>query len=203
MIGIMIMNPDDYRYFFSEVRSQPRAIIPASGSPVFVGFAGEEADLRRELGDESFKVFSHVGEQISNVRETFRELYGGPPPGIKLPASGRPRVGMQLWFHTPAFLVDLFRKVNPQVELVSSDPVMDELRMVKEPDEIELMKRAQAIAAIGMDRVRELLKPGAQHLQVEPPLGGTKVFNRFERFTSARTLARASALMYGAAIMRC
>ena len=33
MIGIMIMNPDDYRYFFSEVRSQPRAIIPASGSP--------------------------------------------------------------------------------------------------------------------------------------------------------------------------
>ena len=55
------------------------------------------------------------------VRETFRELYGGPPPGIKLPASGRPRVGMQLWFHTPAFLVDLFRKVNPQVELVSSD----------------------------------------------------------------------------------
>ena len=31
MIGIMIMNPDDYRYFFSEVRSQPRAIIPASG----------------------------------------------------------------------------------------------------------------------------------------------------------------------------
>ena len=72
--------------FFSEVRSQPRAIIPASGSPVFVGFTGEEADLRRELGDESFKVFSHVGEQISNVRETFRELYGGPPPGIKLPA---------------------------------------------------------------------------------------------------------------------
>ena len=57
MIGIMIMNPDDYRYFFSEVRSQPRAIKPASGSPVFVGFAGEEADLRRELGDESFKVF--------------------------------------------------------------------------------------------------------------------------------------------------
>ena len=168
MIGIMIMNPDDYRYFFSEVRSQPRAIIPASGSPVFVGFAGEEADLRRELGDESFKVFSHVGEQISNVRETFRELYGGPPPGIKLPASGRPRVGMQLWFHTPAFLVDLFRKVNPQVELVSSDPVMDELRMVKEPDEIELMKRAQAIAAIGMDRVRELLKPGLPVMKSQP-----------------------------------
>ncbi len=62
--------------------------------------------------------------------------------------------------HTPAFLVDLFRKVNPQVDLVPSDPVMDELRMVKEPGELELMRRAQAIAAEGMDRARQLLAAG-------------------------------------------
>ena len=161
MIGLMIMNHDDYRYFFGDTRSQPRAIIPAVGSPVFIGFAGEEADLRRELRGESFKLFSHVGEQISNVRKTFLELYGGPPPGVKLPSTGRPRIGMQMWFHTPAFLVDLFRRVNPQVDLVSSDPVMDELRMVKGPDEIEMMRRAQAIAGIGMDRVSELLAVGA------------------------------------------
>lgn len=74
--------------------------------------------------------------------------------------TGRPRIGMQMWFHTPAFLVDLFRKVNPQVELVSSDPVMDELRMVKEPEEIEQMQQAQAIAAQGMVRAKELLRPG-------------------------------------------
>ena len=161
MIGLMIMNHDDYRYFFGDTRSQPRAIIPAVGPPVFIGFAGEEADLRRELRGESFKLFSHVGEQISNVRKTFLELYGGPPPGVKLPSTGRPRIGMQMWFHTPAFLVDLFRRVNPQVDLVSSDPVMDELRMVKGPDEIEMMRRAQSIAGIGMDRVRELLAVGA------------------------------------------
>lgn len=160
MIGIMIMNHDDYRYFFGDSRSQPRAIIPASGSPIFIGFSGEEMDLRQELGDEPVKVFSHVGEQISNVRETFRSLFGGPPPGMQPPRAGKPRVGMQMWFHTPAFLVDLFRKVNPQVDLVSSDPVMDELRMVKEPEELELMAQAQAIAAEGMDRVRELLHPG-------------------------------------------
>ena len=161
MIGIMIMNHDDYRYFFGDIRAQPRAIIPAAGPPVFIGFAGEEAELRQELGDESVKVFSHVGEQISNVRETFSSLFGGPPPGITPPKTGKPRVGMQMWFHTPAFLVDLFRRVNPQVDLVSSDPVMDELRMVKEPEELELMRKAQSIAAAGMDRVRALSEPGA------------------------------------------
>ena len=41
-----------------------------------------------------------------------------------------------MWFDTPAFLVDLFRQVNPEVEVVSSDPIMDPLRMIKEPDEL-------------------------------------------------------------------
>ena len=42
MIGLMIMNQDDYRYFFDFVRMQPRAIIPAAGPPVFISFRGEE-----------------------------------------------------------------------------------------------------------------------------------------------------------------
>ncbi len=160
MIGLMIMNHDDYRYFFGDTRVQPRAILPASGPPIFIGFSAEEPELRQEVAGESVKLFSHVGEQISNVRETFLSLFGGPPPGVQAPPTGKPRVGMQMWFNTPAFLVDLFRRVNPQVDLVPSDPVMDELRMVKEPQEIDLMRQAQSIAALGMDRVRELLRPG-------------------------------------------
>ena len=160
MIGIMIMNHDDYRFFFGDVRVQPRAIIPASGPPVVIGFAAEEGELRKEIGDSPVKLFSHVGEQMSNVRKTFKALFGGSPPGMEHPATGKPKVGMQMWFHTPAFLVDMFRKVNPQIDLVSSDPVMDELRMVKEPEEVELMRRAQGIAAEGMDTAGGLLKPG-------------------------------------------
>jgi len=160
MIGIMIMNHDDFRYFFGAIRVQPRAIIPAAGSPVFICFKGEEPELRKTVGDDKIKVFAHVGEQISDVKKTFHSLFKGPPPGLKHPSEGRPKVGMQMWFHTPAFLVDLFRKINKEMELVSSDPVMDPLRMVKEPEEIELMKKAQSIAALGMDKAKEMLSPG-------------------------------------------
>lgn len=160
MIGIMIMNHDDYRYFFGEARVQPRAIIPASGDPVFIGFAGEEAELRDANENKPIRSFTHVGEQIFSVREVFKSIFGGPPPGMQLSPDSRPKVGMQMWFHTPAFLVDLFRKVNPQLLLVPSDPVMDELRMVKEPAELECMRKAQSIAAIGMDRARQMLAPG-------------------------------------------
>ncbi len=70
-------------------------------------------------------IFSHVGEQIQDVVGAFRELMqsqGGPPAGAKV------RVGMQMWLDTPAFLVDLFRRVNPALEVVSSDPGGDLLR---------------------------------------------------------------------------
>lgn len=157
ILGLMVMNHDDYRYFFGEDRSQPRAIVPASGPPLLIAFAGEEPELRAATEGLPVRLFSHVGEQIHEVMGAFREMVlamGGPPK------DGRPRVAMQMWFETPAFLVDMFRRVNPALELLPSDPVMDPLRMVKDPEEVELMRRAQSVAARGMDRVRELLTPG-------------------------------------------
>ena len=157
-LGIMIMNNDDFIYFFNDLRVQPRAIIPASGPPVLIGFRAENEELRDHIKYNEIKLFSHIGEQISDVKEVFKSLFEGPPPGLI--HQDRPKVGMQMWFHTPAFLVDLFRKVNKQVELVPSDSIMDKLRMVKDEEEIKKMTTAQSIAAKGMDTAKKLLKPG-------------------------------------------
>jgi Xaa-Pro aminopeptidase len=159
LIAIVVMNHDDYRYLFETDRSQPRALIPYQGPPELIAFTGEEPELRAALAEGEVRVFGSVGGQIHDVVGRLCELAAADPYGTAA-AGERPRVGMQMWFHTPAFLVDLFRQVNPQVELVSSDPVMDPLRMVKDPDEIALMTEAQRIAGIGMDRARELLRPG-------------------------------------------
>lgn len=157
MVGIMIMNHDDYRYFFGRDWAQPRAIIPLQGMPILISFAGEEPELRDYVGEAKVKLFTHVGEQISDVTKTFRDLVQLKD---NLEEGTKPRVGMQMWFDTPAFFVDLFRRVNPQLELVPSDPVMDALRSVKEPEEIELMREAQRIAGLGMDQARDMLHPG-------------------------------------------
>jgi Xaa-Pro dipeptidase len=161
IIGLMIMTRDDYRYFFGELRVQPRAIVPVAGPPILIAFAAEEPELRGSVGDLPLIVFTDVAEQMTGVRQAFRALLdGGLPPGFSMPPDGRMRVGMQLWFNTPAFLVELFRKLNRDLEIVSSDPVMDPLRMVKEPAELALMQQAQEIAALGMDRARQLIAPG-------------------------------------------
>jgi len=156
MAAIMLMNHDDHRYLFGTDRSQPRAIIPAEGPPELVAFVAEEPELLASLGEGKVHVFSTVGGQIHDVVARLHELIG--PSGA--PGGSRPRVGMQMWFETPAFLVDMFRKVNPGLELVSSDPVMDPIRAVKDDGELALMTEAQRIAGLGMDRARDLLYEG-------------------------------------------
>jgi len=158
--AIVVMNHDDYRWFFGIDRTQPRAIIPATGAPALIAFAAEEEELRAIMGDGPILIWGSVGGQINDVVTRLREI--AAETGAVTPAPGtRLRVAMQQWFETPAFLVEMFRKVNPGVELVSSDPIMDPLRAVKEPAEIATMTAAQRIAGIGMDRARTLLRDGA------------------------------------------
>jgi Xaa-Pro dipeptidase len=166
-IAIVIVNHDDYRYLFGTDRAQPRAIIPFQGPPELVAFTGEEPELRAALADGRVHVFGSVGGQIHDVVGRLRELAAAAPP--EWSSDGRHKVGFQMWFHTPAFLIDMFRQVNPGIEVVSSDPVMDPLRMVKEPEEFALLAEAQRIAGLGMDRARELLLPGvtAQEIATE------------------------------------
>jgi len=93
MIGLMIMNHDDYRYFFGVTRSQPWAIIPWKGPPAIIAFAAEEPQLISELRNEKVRVFTHVGEQINQVASYFRTLAQESDIGFN---GGKPRVGMTL-----------------------------------------------------------------------------------------------------------
>jgi Xaa-Pro dipeptidase len=157
MMGIMIMNHDDYRYFLGRNWTQPRAIIPFQGPPIIVAFAAEEPEIRNYVGDAQVEIFTHLGEQIHDIASNFQSIYHiAEKSGLQ----ENPTIGMQMWFDTPAFLVDMFRRVNPKFELVPSDAVVDALRSIKEPDEIELMTLAQRIASLGMNRIQEMLIPG-------------------------------------------
>ncbi len=156
--AILVLNHDDYRFFFGFDRAQPRAIIPATGSPALVAFTAEEDELREMTGGGDVMIWGSVGGQINDVVTRLRAIdkeAGADGSGRRL------RVAMQQWFETPAFLVALFTKVNPGVEVVSSDSIMDQLRAVKEPAELASMTAAQRIAGLGMDRARALLHDGA------------------------------------------
>lgn len=147
----MILTHDDYIYFFGEVRHQPRAIILAMGPPIIITFFGEEDEIRRSLGVDDARVFGTVGQQIKDVVGVMREMSGGKQPL---------RVGVQMWFNTPAFLLNMFQRANPQIEVVDIAKVMDELRLIKDDQEVELMTNAAEIARIGIETAAQHLRAG-------------------------------------------
>ena len=99
----LILTHDDYIYFFGEDRFQPRAVVPAEGLPIVVTFIGEEDEVRQSLGVEDVKVFGTVGQQIRDVVGTMREMAAGKESIT---------VGVQMWFNTPAFLLNLFQRLT-------------------------------------------------------------------------------------------
>jgi len=153
----LILTHDDYRYFFGEDRFQPRAILPAGRPPIIVTFRGEEAEVRENLAADDVRIFGSVAQQMKDVVEVMRELAG---------PTGGPTVGVQMGFFTPAFLLTLFQKLNPQVTVVDIAPVMDELRMIKDPGEVEQIRGAGELAAIGMRAAVGALAPGASERDV-------------------------------------
>jgi Xaa-Pro aminopeptidase len=153
----LILTHDDYIYFFGEDRYQPRAIIPAAGSPIVVTFRGEEDEVKANVGVDDVRVFGTVGQQIKDVVQVMRQL-SGVESGLT--------VGVQMWFSTPAFLLDMFQRANPQVKVVDIAPVMEELRMVKDAAEVDLMRRAGEVAAIGMEAAEKALRPGITENEV-------------------------------------
>ena len=153
----LILTHDDYIYFFGEDRYQPRAIIPAEGLPLVVTFAGEEEEVRESLGVEDVRIFASVGQQIKDVVQVMRGMIGG---------KDKLKVGVQMWFGTPAFLLNMFQRANPIVDVVDIASVMDELRIVKDASEIALMKRAAEIAGIGMETAVKTLRSGITENEV-------------------------------------
>lgn len=147
----LILTHDDYIWFFGEDRFQPRAIIPAAGDPIVVTFVGEEAEVKASLGFDNVKVFGTVGQQIKDVVGAMREMAAG---------KDKMTIGVQMWFNTPAFLLNLFQRANPDVQVTDIAPVMDQLRMIKDQSELDLMRRAAEIAAIGIATAVRHLKPG-------------------------------------------
>ena len=153
----LVLTHDDYIYLFGEDRFQPRAIVPAKGEPVIVCFSGEEAELRESLGVDKVRVFASVGQQIKDVVGVMHELAGGKE---------KIRVGVQMGFYTPAFLLNMFQKANPQVDVRDIAPVMDPLRLVKDETEIACIARAAEIASIGMEAARKTIKAGVSENEV-------------------------------------
>ena len=151
----VIVTGENYRYFSGDVRRQPRMLIPAEGDPSLVVFANEEPEARQSSWVPNIITYHALHEMMMVIISFVGSL-----------GKERPRIGLEVGFHVPAFLVDRFKMSNPTAEIVQERTMIEAVRKRKDPDEIAAIRRACELADWGMELVRDMLKPGVRELDI-------------------------------------
>lgn len=87
------------------------------------------------------------------------ELLGGMAGAAADPWDGRPS--------REGHFVQLIRTRYPQFEVRDLSPILDRMRMVKSPREIELIRRASQLAGLGIVEAMRSTQPGAMEYQLD------------------------------------
>jgi Xaa-Pro aminopeptidase len=87
------------------------------------------------------------------------ELLGGMAGNISDPWDGRPS--------REGHFVQLIRSRYPQFEVRDLSPILDKLRIIKSPREIDLIRRASQLAGLGLVEAMRSTEPGAMEYQLD------------------------------------
>jgi Xaa-Pro aminopeptidase len=82
--------------------------------------------------------------------------------GVTEPA----RIGIAGSFSTNYHMLEALRTAFPDADLIRSDALVTELRVIKSAAEIECLRSAFQIAEVAIDRIVESIRPGLTELQV-------------------------------------
>ncbi len=176
-IGAIVIEPGSSLEYFTGVqwrRSErlTAAIIPAMGDPVIVTPFFEEPSVRESLGVRAdVRVWQEDQDPIVLVAATLRERnFAGLPVGIE---------------ETVRFFASNgVARALPALSVVSANPVIRGVRMIKTPAEITLLQRASDITIAAyrwtLPQIREGMTPadiGALMTTATRKLGGTPEFS--------------------------
>ena len=98
-------------------------------------------------------------EDRSVSRDTLRNWYQGV---MADPLDGR--------LTRSAHIVDVVRRRYPQIEVRNLSPIVDELRLIKSPREIEMLRRAGHLTAVGVNEAMRSTRSGVMEYQLDAVL---------------------------------
>ncbi len=139
-----------FRYFTGTYWDPPALLIPAEGSPVVFAIEEEIPELKKNTWMENFLPYRDVKVLINSVHKKV----------------DNPVIGFNLDIDASALLYSMFEKIHAKRRVVDVHPLLMELRMFKEDEEVNLIKKAGEIAALGMEAAAKAIKPGVLEMEI-------------------------------------
>ena len=157
--AVMLRTLSSYAYFTGIKWLRPALFIPGSGEPIAFIVKGEEGIFRELTWIESVVTFIDGADLMAKVTRTIREH------GVK-------RIGMEFGVERDAyiFFYEMFKKLNPRVEVVDVGDIIAEMRMLKDDYEIEAIRRAGEKASKAIVEIADFIKPGLSETEIAAKL---------------------------------
>ena len=149
------------------------ALVPAEGSPtIWVRtYWAHEKRVREALWIEDFH--NLPGDEISE--NDFSQCYEACVEKIKSLKLTRGRVGL-VGDEIDWLLRYYFQDRLPSLRVENANPILDALRIIKDEEELGLLRRAQQILdEVAYPRLQELLVPGARDYDIYAEVVGSMV----------------------------
>lgn len=134
-------------------------ILPQSGEPVMIVYGRDEREVRATSPVKHIKTYVDVPFPLDLVPQTFREL-----------GFDRGRIGCEIGeFQRLGISYNDFRTIQealPSAHIVDASRLLNHLRMVKAPWEVERIRKACAMAMRAWDATLQQIAPGMDINQV-------------------------------------
>lgn len=180
--AVVVRAPDNLLYLtnYWTMKGYDLAIFPREGDPTLLVIEPQFREAQRTAWNKDVRFFPFYHPKdprppmiraVEMALEVLRERKLTQRVGIELSQTsqicdrmvGEPTVYWQGFY-------DAFR--GGCCEIVDAAPLLAEVRMIKTPQEIERMRLANELAAIGMEYARDHIKPGMKESEVAAMIEG-------------------------------
>jgi Xaa-Pro dipeptidase len=180
--AVVARAPDNVLYLtnYWTMKGYDLAIFPREGDPTLLVIEPQFREAQRTAWNKDVRFFSFYHPKdprppmiraVEMAVDVLRERKLDGRVGIELSQTsqicdrmvGEPTVYWQGYF-------DAFR--SSCREVVDAAPLLAEVRMIKTPQEVERMRLANEIAALGMEYARKNIKPGMKESEVAAMIEG-------------------------------
>jgi Xaa-Pro aminopeptidase len=174
--------PDNVLYLtnYWPMKGYAAVVFPAEGEPTLIALDPQLQDARRNAWTGDIRTFSGyhpadprppVARSLDLCLDVLRErrLTGRVAIELSIFSQGCDRMVGEPTVYTQGYF-DAFRSVAREV--VDGTPLLSEARAIKTPAEIERMRMANELAALGMEYARDRTRPGMKESEVGAMIEG-------------------------------
>ncbi|AHF80245.1 M24 family metallopeptidase [Thermococcus paralvinellae] len=153
--GAVIRTLSTFIYFTGTKWLRPSLLIPAEGEPIVIVAKGEKELFMERSWIKNVEEFQKTEDLMAMVTVWIRK-------------NGYNTIGMEFSIERDAYILfyEIFKRLNPGVEIEDVRPLTMQLRMIKDKWELENIRKAGKIAVRGMEVAVETIKPGKSELEI-------------------------------------